>query len=48
MTDPRPMSAVLTEIMLAIALRQPDPKERAAMLEILRKDGWIAESEEAA
>lgn len=27
--------------LIAIALKQPDPAERAAWLEILRKDGWV-------
>lgn len=40
-TDARPVSDLFVEIMLAIALNQTDPKERAAMLEIMRKDGWL-------
>ena len=31
----------LLRVMLAIAAKQPDPKERQAMLDILKKDGWL-------
>lgn len=39
----RTLSDVLRDIMIEIALRQTDPAERDAMLEIMRKDGWIDE-----
>lgn len=42
------MRAALTETLLAIAMRDPDPIERAAKLEILRKDGWINTGRKAA
>lgn len=43
MTQPVPetLGDTLLRIMVEIALRQPDPRERDAMLEILRKDGWL-------
>jgi hypothetical protein len=31
----------LARVMLAIALRQPDPREREAMIAIMRKDGFL-------
>lgn len=35
------LSDTLLRIMVEIALKQDDPAEREAMLEILRKDGWL-------
>lgn len=37
----RPLSVLLLGILIDLALRQPDPVERNAMLGILRKDGWL-------
>jgi len=31
----------LRAALLALALRQTDPQERAAWIAILRKDGWL-------
>ena len=31
----------LNAALVAMALREPDPSERAAKLEILKKDGWL-------
>lgn len=45
MTD---LSETLRDIMLQIALSQPDKADRDAMLEIMRKDGWLPQEEEAA
>ena len=39
--DPESLGAVLLRVLIDLALRQPDPVEREAMLEILRKDGWL-------
>ena len=47
MTEARTLSEILTEIMLAIALAQSDPKEREAMLAIMRNDGWLPKEEAA-
>lgn len=44
----KPLSEILRDIMLAIALNQPDPKEREAMLDIMRRDGWLPKQDEAA
>lgn len=30
------------DILLRLALMQPDPAEREAMLQVLRDDGWIS------
>ena len=35
------LSTILTRVMLEIALRQPDPADRAAMIDIMRHDGWL-------
>ncbi len=32
---------VLRDVLISIAKKQEDPAEREAMLEILRKDGWL-------
>lgn len=42
------LSEILRGIMLDIAMLQPDPAERDAMLEIMRKDGWLPQEEEQA
>ncbi len=31
----------LTAALIALAMRDPDPVERAAKLDILKKDGWL-------
>jgi len=46
MTHPRRDTAkdfrgALNTALVAMALRDPDPVERAAKLEILKKDGWL-------
>ena len=33
--------SALNAALVALALRDPDPVERAAKLAILRKDGWL-------
>lgn len=35
------ISELLLRVLIDLAMRQPDPAERAAMLDILRKDGWL-------
>lgn len=35
------MRSALNAALVALALREPDPVERAAMLAILKKDGWL-------
>lgn len=35
------MRSALNAALIALALRDPDPVERAAKLEILKKDGWL-------
>lgn len=35
------LSDTLLRILVAIALKQPDPAERQAMIDILKKDGWL-------
>lgn len=40
-TPERSLSEVLRDVLIAIANNQTDPAEREAMLEILRKDGWL-------
>lgn len=40
-TTPEPLGDTLLRVLVAIALKQPDPRERDAMLDILRKDGWL-------
>lgn len=39
--DPHHISGALAAVLIALALRQTDPVERAAMLAILKKDGWL-------
>lgn len=47
MPQPQPIPAqetlgeTLLRVLVDIANRQPDPAERAAMLDILKKDGWL-------
>jgi hypothetical protein len=31
----------LLRVLVDLALRQPDPADRAAMIAILKKDGWL-------
>lgn len=40
-TPERSLGDVLRDVLIAIANNQTDPAEREAMLEILRKDGWL-------
>lgn len=42
------LSETLRDIMLVIALAQPDPADRDAMLAIMRKDGFLPDLEDAA
>lgn len=35
------LRGVLLRVLVELALRQPDKSDRDAMLEILRKDGWL-------
>lgn len=42
------LSSLLTDIMLRIVQQQTDPREKAAMLAIMRKDGHLHERSEAA
>lgn len=44
----RQLSDLLTDIMLRIVEAQTDPKEKAAMLAIMRKDGHLPVEREAA
>ena len=37
----KPLHDTLTRVLLDLALRQPDAADREAMLETLRRDGWI-------
>lgn len=39
--QPDPLREVLSRVLVQIALRDPDPVERAAKLKILKKDGWL-------
>lgn len=39
--SPHDFRSALNAALVALALRDPDPKERAAKLEILKKDGWL-------
>jgi len=39
--QPDPLRDVLARVLVQIALRDPDPVERAAKLQILKKDGWL-------
>lgn len=43
-----PLACPLLDLLVRIALAQRDPADRDAMLEILRKDGWLPAGEEAA
>ena len=43
MTDARPITEIIGGLLLAIAMREPDTTERAAKIEILRKDGWVGQ-----
>lgn len=36
-----PLREVLARVLVQIALSDPDPVERAAKLQILKKDGWL-------
>ena len=38
---PHDFRSALNAALIALALRDPDPVERAAKLAILRKDGWL-------
>lgn len=35
------LGETLLRVLVDLALRQPDPADRAAMLDILKKDGWL-------
>lgn len=35
------MRSALTDALVALAMRETDPQERAAKLAILKKDGWL-------
>lgn len=35
------LRTLLMRVLVDLALRQPDPAERAAMIEILKNDGWL-------
>lgn len=35
------LRSALNAALVALALRDPDPAERAAKLAILKKDGWL-------
>lgn len=39
--DAEPIGETVIRVMLEIVKAQPDPREREAMLAIMRKDGWI-------
>ena len=39
--DAHDMRSALNAALVAMALRDPDPVERAAKLQILQKDGWL-------
>lgn len=39
--DAHDMRGALNAALVALALRDPDPVERAAKLAILKKDGWL-------
>lgn len=39
--DAHSFRSALNAALVAMALRDPDPVERAAKLEILKKDGWL-------
>jgi hypothetical protein len=42
MQPERTIADVCRDIMLEIALAQPDPDDREAMLRVMRDDGWLA------
>lgn len=44
----RSLSEVLLAVLVEIAMRQDDPAERDAMLQILRNDGWLPDDERRA
>lgn len=46
-TPPKTMRAALTAALITLALREPDPAERAARIAILRKDGWLPDGSAA-
>lgn len=39
--DKNPLGALLLRVLIDLAMRQPDPADRAAMLEVLKQDGWL-------
>lgn len=39
--DVKDFRGALNAALVALALREPDPEERAAKLAILKKDGWL-------
>lgn len=39
--DAQPIGDLIVRVMLDIIARQTDPREQRAMLDIMRKDGWI-------
>lgn len=39
--QPETLGDVLLRVLIDLAMRQPDPAERAAMIQILRQDGWL-------
>lgn len=41
MTDAEPIGETIVRVMLEIVNAQTDPRERAAMLAIMRKDGLL-------
>ena len=40
-SQPHDFRSALNAALVALALRDPDPVERAAKLAILKKDGWL-------
>lgn len=48
MRPERTLADTCRDVLVRIALSQPDKAERDAMIEIMRKDGWLGEMEEAA
>lgn len=41
--DAQPIGDVFARVLFDIAMKQDDPADRAAMLDIMRKDGWLVE-----
>ena len=41
MARPETLGETLLRVLIDLALRQPDPADRAAMIDILKKDGWL-------